>query len=88
MRRVANQQRRSLPEEEHDALTQYLTALEEIYPAARGTAQVVTRPDQRVIVSIPLPTRVRERMRLFDHMAAIGTKLLVETDQYIVLSGR
>jgi len=46
------------------------------------------RQDNRVIVSIPLPARVRERMRLFDRMAEVGTKLLLETDQYIILSGR
>ena len=86
MRRATNQ----LPQhrEERNAVTEYLTALEEIYPAARGTAQVVERPDQRVIVSIPLPTRVRERMRLFDRMAEVGTQLLLETNQYIILSGR
>ncbi len=71
-----------------DALTEYLAALEEAYPAAKGAARVITRPDKRVIVSILLPTRVRERMRLFDHMAKIGTRLLLETGQYIILSGR
>ncbi len=71
-----------------DALTEYLAALEEIYPAAKGAARVITRPDKRVIVSILLPARVRERMRLFDHMAEVGTRLLLETGQYIILSGR
>lgn len=71
-----------------DALTEYLAALEEIYPAAKGAARVITRPDKRVIVSILLPTRVRERMRLFDRMAEVGTRLLLETGQYIILSGR
>jgi len=71
-----------------DALTEYLTALEEVYPAAKGAARIITRPDQRVIVSILLPTRVNERMRLFDHMSEVGTRLLLETGQYIILSGR
>jgi hypothetical protein len=71
-----------------DALTEYLAALEEVYPAAKGEARVITKPDKRVIVSILLPTRVRERMRLFDHMAEVGTRLLLETGQYIILSGR
>jgi hypothetical protein len=71
-----------------DALTEYLTALEEIYPAAKGATRVVTRPDKRVIVTILLPARVRERMQLFDHMAEVGTRLLLETGQYIILSGR
>jgi hypothetical protein len=71
-----------------DALTEYLAALEEVYPAAKGAARVITRPDKRIIVSIFLPTRVRERMRLFDRMAEVGTRLLLETGQYIILSGR
>lgn len=71
-----------------DAITRYLTVLYDVYPAARGTTRVVARPDHRVIVSTPLPTRSRERMRLFDQMADIGTKLLLETGEYIILSGR
>lgn len=71
-----------------DAIAQYLAALEEVYPAAKGTTRVVIRPDHRVIVSAPLPTRSRDRMRLFDQMATVGTRLLLETDQYIILSGR
>jgi len=74
--------------ESRNALTEYLAALEEIYPQAKGTTQVFTRQDNRVIVSVPLPARARERMRLFDRMAEVGTKLLLETDQYIILSGR
>ena len=49
---------------------------------------MVVRPDQRVIVSTPLRARASERMRLFDQMAEVGTRLLLETDQYIILSGR
>ena len=71
-----------------DALTEYLTALEGIYPAPKGAIRVVTRPDKRVIVSVLLPTRASERMRLFDQMAEVGTRLLLETEQYIILSGR
>ncbi len=84
----ATKQSRQFARGAKDALTEYLTALEEIYPAAKGAARVITRPDKRVIVSILLPTRVRERMRLFDHMAEVGTRLLLETGQYIILSGR
>lgn len=71
-----------------DAITQYLAVLEDVYPAAKGETQVVVRPDYRVIVSAPLPTRSRERMRLFDQMADVGTRLLLETEQYIILSSR
>jgi hypothetical protein len=71
-----------------DAITEYLGALESFYPASKGSTRVVTRPDRRVIVSTALPSRANERMRLFDHMAEVGTRLLLETDQYIILSGR
>ncbi len=70
-----------------DAIAEYLTALEEAYPAARGKARVVTRADNMVIVKIPLPAKEAEQMRLFDRMAEVGTKLLIETDEYIILSG-
>lgn len=88
MRRKTNRQTGQVANRETDAIVQYLTALQKVYPAARGTTRVVVRPDHRVIVSTPLPTRSRERMRLFDQMAEIGTRLLLETDQYIILSGR
>jgi len=88
MRRGTSQQPGQPAREVRDALTEYLAALEEIYPVAKGTARVLTRQDNRVIVSVPLPARVSERMRLFDRMAEVGTKLLVETNQYIILSGR
>jgi predicted amidophosphoribosyltransferase len=71
-----------------DAISEYLTALEEIYPLARGTARVIKRQDNRTIVSVPLPMQARERMRLFDQMAEVGTKLLIETDEHIVLSSQ
>jgi hypothetical protein len=88
MSRETSRQTRRTARGDQDALTQYLTVLGDVYPAAKGAAQVLKRPDNRIIVSIPLPTRVRERMRLFDLMAEVGTKLLLETDQYIILSGQ
>lgn len=74
--------------EDIDAVARYLTVLYEVHPAARGRTRVVVRLDRRVIVSTPLPTRVRERMRLFDQMAEVGTRLLLETGEYIILSSR
>lgn len=68
------------------AVTQYLTKLQKLYAPAKGRATVVRRQDNRIIVSVPLPVRVDERMRLFDQMAEVATELLVQTDQYIVLS--
>ena len=88
MSRNANRQSRPIANGNGDAITQYLAALQEFYPAAKGATRVVVRPDRRVIVSTPLPTRARDRMRLFDQMAAVGTRSLLETDQYIILSGR
>lgn len=44
--------------------------------------------DNMIIVSVPLPARVRERMRLFDQMAEVGTKLQLETNEYIILSSQ
>jgi hypothetical protein len=88
MSRETNKQPRRPARGNQDALTQYLAALEEVYPAAKGAMRVVARRDNRIIVSVPLPTRIRDRMKLFDRMAEIGTKLLLETDQYIILSGR
>ena len=74
--------------EADDAVMQYLRALEDVYPAAKGRASVVRRQDNRVIVSVPLPARAVERMRLFDQMAEVATELLIQTDQYIVLSAQ
>ena len=88
MRRESNQKPGHPATEVRDALTEYLAALEETYPPAKGTTRVLTRQDNRVVVSVPLPARARERMQLFDRMAEVGTKLLLETDQYIILSGR
>ncbi|MDQ2921813.1 MAG: hypothetical protein M3R52_09430 [Acidobacteriota bacterium] len=88
MRRNANRQSEPVANGTSDAITQYLAVLKEVYPAAKGTTRVAVKPDRRVIVSTPLPTRSRERMRLFDQMAEIGTRLLLETGEYIILSGQ
>jgi len=88
MSRNANRQSGPVANGTGDAITQYLAALQEFYPAAKGATRVVVRPDRRVIVTAPLPARSRERMRLFDQMAEVGTRLLLETDQYIILSGQ
>jgi len=85
-RKVSQQPRRPVKQIE-DAVTTYIGALEKVYPKAKGRTRVV-RQDNRIVVSIPLPTRAEERMRLFDCMAEVGTRLLLETDQYIILSGR
>ncbi|HEY6230566.1 MAG TPA: hypothetical protein VIW64_04835 [Pyrinomonadaceae bacterium] len=88
MSRNVNRQSRPIAKETSDAINQYLTALHQFYPSARGETRVVVRNDHRVIVTAPLPGRARERMRLFDQMADVGTRLLIETDDYIILSSR
>jgi hypothetical protein len=88
MSRNANRQRGPIANGTGDAVSQYLAALQEFYPASKGKTHVVVRPDHRVVVTAPLPARARERMRLFDQMSEVGTRLLLETDQYIILSGR
>jgi len=87
-RKTNPETRRAAKEVRRDAITEYLTALEEVYPLAKGKARVTAREDNRTIVSVPLPARVSERMRLFDQMAEVGTKLLLETNEYIVLSSQ
>ncbi len=69
-----------------DPIAEYMSALEKFYPAAIGSAEVIRRQNDMVIVCVPLPKRVNERMRLFDQMAEVATKLLIETDQLIILS--
>lgn len=71
-----------------DPITEYLTALEKFYPAAIGTAEVIRRRDNRVIVTVPLPSNEDENIWLFDKMAEVGTKILLETDEYIILSSQ
>jgi hypothetical protein len=74
--------------ESMDPIREYVLALEAAYPPAKGETRIVVGPNRSVIVNAPLPTRARERMRLFDRMAKVGTRLLLETDQYIILSSR
>ena len=88
MRRNTNRQAKNTTNGATDAIKEYVALLHEVYPPARGKTRVVVRPDSRVIVNVPLPTRARERMRLFDQMAEIGTRLLIETDEYIILSSQ
>lgn len=85
--RNAARQTRQVIKKGNDALTQYLTALEAFYPAAKGATHISRWQDGRVIVNVPLPSDDLERMDLFDHMAEVATRLLLETDEYIIISG-
>ena len=71
-----------------DPISKYIAALHEVYPRAIGNTSVAVRPNYAVIVHVPLPKRASERMRLFDQMAEVGTRLLLETNEYIILSSR
>ena len=73
--------------EASDPVQEYIAALHEVYPRAIGNTSVTVRPNYAVIVNVPLPKRVSERMRLFDQMAEVATRILLETDEYIILSG-
>ena len=81
------QQRPRASSKGSDPVSVYLAALETAYPAAKGKARVLARQENRIVVSVPLPARAQERMRLFDRMAEVGTELLLKTDQYIILPG-
>ena len=71
-----------------DPVQEYIAALHEVYPRARGNTSVTVRPNYGVIVHVPLPKRASERMRLFDQMAEVATRILLDTDEYIILSSR
>ena len=88
MTRETRRYPRQPPDEVQSAVMEYLTKLENVYPPAKGTANVVRRQDNRIIVTVPLPASARERMRLFDQMAEVATEVLLQTDQYIVLSAQ
>ena len=88
MSRNAHRQSGPITNGTNDAISQYLAALHDVYPAAKGETRVVVRHDKSVVVSTTLPSRPSDRMHLFDRMAEVGTRLLLETDQYIILSYR
>ena len=87
MRRNATRQIRKATNGATDAVKEYVALLHDVYPPARGKTRISVRPDNQVMVNIPLPTRAHERMRLFDQMAEVGTRLLIETGEYIILTG-
>lgn len=88
MSQRSSQQHEQAARDVRDPLAEYLSALEKFYPAAIGTASVHKEPNDQMIVCVPLPKRVTERMLLFDQMAEVATKILIETDQLIILSSQ
>ena len=85
---MTKKEARKATTEARDPVKGYIAALHDVYPPARGNTSVTVRPDYGVIVHVPLPKRASERMRLFDQMAEVGTRLLLDTDEYIILSSR
>ena len=84
MKRSTN--RRKAPNAARDPVSEYIAVLHEVYPPSRGATGVVVRPDRRVMVNVSLPRRARDRIRLFAQMAEVGTRLLLETGEFIILS--
>jgi hypothetical protein len=55
MRQTTNLPTKPRARSKKAALAEYIAALEEFYPAAKGAAEVVTRADKMIVVNIPLP---------------------------------
>ena len=68
-----------------DPVSEYMAVLHDVYPPSTGAIGVV-RPDRRVIVNVSLPRRAPDRIRLFAQMAEVGTRLLLETGEFTILS--
>jgi len=68
------------------ALTRYIEALETIYPEAKGNYRVATSDEGYLVVGVPFPKDDKKLIRLFEQMAEVATRILVETDQCIVLT--
>jgi len=85
---MTEKEARKVTTEASDPVKEYIAALHDVYPPARGNASVTVRPDYGVIVHVPLPKRADDRIRLFEQMADVGTRILLDTDEYIILSSR
>lgn len=69
-------------------VSRYLEALQAYYPVATATHEILIHHDGSVIVAVPMPEDDEASIALGEHMAHIGTELLLETDTSIVLSQR
>jgi hypothetical protein len=70
------------------AVARYLEALQAYYPAATTAHEILLDHDGSIIVAVPMPDDDDDSMALGEHMAHLGTELLLETDTSIVLSQR
>lgn len=78
-----------LEEKRKVAVVRYLEALQAYYPAATTTPhEILIHHDGSVIVAVPMPEDDEASIALGEHMAHIGTKLLLETDTSIIFSQR
>jgi hypothetical protein len=72
----------------HAAVGRYLEALQASYPAATLTHEILMHHDGSVIVAVPMPEDDETSIALGEHMAHVGTQLLLETETSILLSQR
>jgi hypothetical protein len=70
------------------AVARYLEALEAYYPPAADAHEILLHHDGSVIVAVPMPGDDETSISLGEHMAHVGTELLLETDTSIILSQR
>ena len=81
--------REKLPQETRDALADYLTELEKVYPEATKKYQVVSWPEYgegSYLVKISPPADEEQWIELSERMAEVGTRILVESDQLFILA--
>lgn len=88
MGRVATPLNR-LPQETRNALAEYFAALEKAYPEGIKQCQVIPWPEYGEGSSLVkvLPPNDEERwIALSERMAAVGTRILVDSDQFFILT--
>jgi hypothetical protein len=81
--------RKKLPSEMRDALADYLAELERVYPEGTKQCQIVPCPEYgegSYLVKIPPPEDEEKWMALSEHMAEVGTRILVRNDQFFILT--
>ncbi|MGH9429683.1 MAG: hypothetical protein ACRD2L_25640 [Terriglobia bacterium] len=78
-----------LPQETRNALSEYLAELEKAYPEGMSKCQIVPWPEYgegSYLVKV-LPPHDEERwIQLSEQMAEVGTRILVDSDQFFILT--
>jgi hypothetical protein len=78
-----------LPQEARSALADYIAELEKVYPEGRGKYQLVPWSEYgegSYLIKVPLPENEEKWLELSDHMAEVGTRILVASDQLFILA--